>query len=264
MPQLGLGVWQAKEGEEVESAVTTALECGYRLIDTATAYQNESGVGRAIKASGVPRDEIFITTKLWNGDHGYDKTLKAFELSMSKLGLDYLDLYLIHWPVPAQNKFVDSWKAFEKLYADKLVRAIGVSNFSQPHLEQLLQSTEVIPTVNQVELHPKMQQHKLRDFCAEHDIKVESWSPLMRGGEVLQDPVIIEIAKNHEATPAQVVIRWHIQSGLIVIPKSVHADRIKENFDVFKFELTDKEMRRIENMDAGKRIGPDPDTANFA
>ena len=264
IPQLGLGVWQVSEGEEVESAVKTALECGYRLIDTAAAYQNETGVGKAIKASGVPREDIFLTTKLWNGDQGYENTLRAFDSSLEKLGLEYLDLYLIHWPVPAKDKYVDSWRAFEKLYDDERVRAIGVSNFNPSHLERLLKTARVVPTVNQIELHPKLQQHETRDFCDTHNIKIESWSPLMRGGEILEDPQIIEIASKYSVTPAQVVIRWHLQNGLIVIPKSVHADRIKDNFNVFKFKLADEEVDLINAMDQGKRIGPDPDTANFA
>ncbi|MDB5185726.1 MAG: glyoxal reductase [Candidatus Saccharibacteria bacterium] len=263
MPQFGLGVWQAEEGGEVERAVMTALEAGYRLIDTAAIYGNEAGVGKAIRDSGIPREEIFVTSKLWNDSHDYDTALAAYDASLERLGLDYLDLYLIHWPVPADNKYPEAWRALEKLYADKRVRAIGVSNFKPHHLEKLLQTAEVIPTVNQIELHPKLQQRETRDFCAQHEIKVESYSPLMRAGEVLQDPVITEIAEAHHKTPAQIVLRWHIQNGLIVIPKSTNPSRIRENVDIFDFHLTDAEMERINSMDEDKRIGSDPDTANF-
>jgi diketogulonate reductase-like aldo/keto reductase len=263
IPQLGLGVWRAEDGDEVEQAIGAALKTGYRLLDTAAIYRNEAGVGRAIKASGVPREEIFITTKLWNSDQGYDAALKAFDVSLDKLGLDYLDLYLIHWPLPARNTVPDTWRALEKLLADKRVRAIGVCNFKPAHLENLLDTAVVVPAVNQIELHPKFQQHATREMCAKHGIRVESWSPLMQGGEVLNDPIITEIAQLHHKTPAQVVIRWHLQNDLIVIPKSVHAERIAENFNVFDFELSDEQIARINNMDVGKRIGPDPDNSNF-
>lgn len=263
MPQLGLGVWQVEEGSEVEGAVKTALGTGYRLIDTAAMYQNETGVGKAIKASGVPREQLFVTTKLWNSDHGYDEALRAFDASMDKLGLEYLDLYLIHWPSPMHGKVPETWRAFERLLEEKRVRAIGVSNFKPHHLEELLKTANVVPAVNQIELHPKMQQHETRAFCKHHDIHVESWSPLMRGGEVLQEPVITDIASKHGKTPAQVVIRWHLQSGLIVIPKSVHEQRIRENFNVFDFELSGEELSAINNLDEQKRVGPDPDNTNF-
>lgn len=259
MPQFGLGVWQAEEGVEVEQAVTTALACGYRLIDTAAIYRNERGVGKAIVANGIPRDELFITTKVWNTDQGYDSTLKAYDVSLERLQLDYVDLYLIHWPEPRAGKFIETWQAFEKLYADERVRAIGVSNFKPTHLEQLLEVAHIVPMVNQVELHPKLQQHETRVFCEQHDIKVESYSPIMRGSELLQDPVLTELANLHNKTPAQIVLRWHIQNGLIVIPKSVTPSRIQENIDIFDFELSDDDMQAIASMNEDKRIGIDPD-----
>ena len=259
MPQFGLGVWQAEEGVEVEQAVTTALACGYRMIDTAAIYRNERGVGKAIVASGIPRDELFITTKVWNTDQGYDSTLKAYDASLERLQLDYVDLYLIHWPEPRAGKFIETWQAFEKLYADERVRAIGVSNFKPTHLAQLLEVAHIVPMVNQVELHPKLQQHETRAFCKQHDIKVESYSPIMRGSELLQDPVLTELANLHNKTPAQIVLRWHIQNGLIVIPKSVTPSRIQENINIFDFELSDNDMQAIASMNEDKRIGIDPD-----
>ncbi len=263
IPQLGLGVWKAAEGGEVERAVSAALETGYRLIDTAAIYGNETGVGKAINASGVPREEVFITTKLWNANHAHDDALRAFEESLQKLDCGYIDLYLIHWPVPMDGKFVEAWKALEKLYADKRVRAIGVSNFKPHHLEELLQNSDVIPTVNQIELHPMLQQKETRDYCAQHDIIVESWSPLMQAGEALEHPTITKIAEQYSKTPAQVVLRWHIENGLIVIPKSVNPQRIEENFNLFDFELTAEDMQQIESMNQDRRIGADPDLADF-
>jgi len=260
IPQLGLGVWQAQEGGEVELAVRTALQNGYRLIDTAAIYGNEVGVGMAIKGSGIPREEIFITTKLWNDRQGYDETLQAFDESLQKLGLDYIDLYLIHWPMPKNGKFVEAWQAMEKLYADKRIRAIGVSNFKPTHLRELLEATSVVPAVNQIELHPKLQQYETREFCAEHAIEVESYSPIMRGSELLNDPVLLGLADKHQKTPAQIVLRWHIQNGLIVIPKSVTPARIQENIDIFDFDLDDEDMAAIASMNEDKRIGMDPDT----
>lgn len=259
MPQLGLGVWQAQDGAEVEQAIATAFEAGYRLIDTAAAYANEGGVGTAIQKSGLAREDIFLTTKLWNRDQGYDQTLRAFDASLKRLGLDYIDLYLIHWPMPTVGRFVESWKALEKLYADKRVRAIGVSNFTPSHLETLQQKTTVTPAVNQIELHPRFNQATTRDYCTAHGIQVESYSPLMRGGEVLEDTVIRSLADAHGKTAAQVTLRWHIQHGLVVIPKSVTASRIQENAALFDFELTDNEMQRIDQMDTNTRIGANPD-----
>lgn len=263
IPQVGLGVFQTKEGAEVERAVSDALEAGYRSIDTAAIYGNEVGTGNAIKASGIPREEIFITTKLWNANHAYDNALRGFEESLEKLDCGYIDLYLIHWPLPMYGLYTEAWSAMEKLYDDKRVRAIGVSNFKPAHLENLLKNARMVPTVNQIELHPLFQQKETRAFCAEHNIAIESYSPLMQAGEALEHPVIAKLAKAHGKTPAQVILRWHVQSGLIVIPKSVKAERIQENFDLFDFELSSEDMQAIETMDAGKRIGADPDTAAF-
>lgn len=259
MPQLGLGVWQAQEGGEVELAVKTALANGYRLIDTAAIYGNEVGVGMAIKGSGIPREELFVTTKLWNDQQGYDSTLKAFDESLQKLGTGYIDLYLIHWPMPRTGKFIESWQAMEKLYNDKRVRAIGVSNFKPAHLLELLKVAKIVPSVNQIELHPKLQQQETREFCNRQGIRVESYSPIMRGGELLSDPVLAKLADKHQKTPAQIVLRWHIQNGLIVIPKSVTPARIQENIDIFDFALDDEDMAAIASMNEDRRIGIDPD-----
>ncbi len=263
IPQVGLGVWQAKEGAEVEGAVRAALEAGYRLIDTAAIYGNEEGVGRAIKASGVPREEIFITTKLWNAHHAYDAALRAFDESLRKLDCGYIDLYLIHWPLPMEGKFTQAWKALEELYANKQVRAIGVSNFKPHHLEQLLDGAATVPAVNQIELHPLFHQRETRAFCAEHGIAVESYSPLMQAGEALEHPVILKLAEHYGKTPAQIILRWHVQSGLIVIPKSVKPHRIQENIALFDFELAPDDMEQIAGMDREQRVSADPDTANF-
>lgn len=258
MPQFGLGVFKAEEGEEVENAVSTALKSGYRLIDTAAIYRNEEGVGRAIAESDVPRSEMFITTKLWNDDQGHDSALLAFNKSLDRLGLDYIDLYLIHWPV--QDKYKTTWKAFEELYADGKIRAIGVSNFKPHHLDGLLEDCEVMPAVNQIELHPMHTQLETRRYCRQKGIKVESWSPLKKAGELLKNEVITGIADSHNKAPAQVVLRWHIQSGLIVIPKSVTPERIKSNIDIFDFELSADEMKQIDGLNQNERIGPDPDS----
>lgn len=263
IPQVGLGVWQAKEGTQVEQAVSIALEAGYRLIDTAAIYGNEVGVGRAIKASGLPREDVFITTKLWNANHAYQSALDAFEQSLAKLDCDYIDLYLIHWPLPMENRFTEAWKALETLYSSKRVRAIGVSNFKPPHLEILLKEATVVPAVNQIELHPLFQQQATRAYCAEHGIAIESYSPLMQGGEALEHPVITDLAEQYNKTPAQIILRWHVQCGFVVIPKSVNAGRIRENFALFDFELSESDMRQIEAMDREQRIAADPDTADF-
>jgi diketogulonate reductase-like aldo/keto reductase len=264
IPQLGLGVWQAKDGKEVETAVRTAIECGYRLIDTAAVYGNEKGVGRAIAASGIPREELFITTKVWNADQGYNETLVAFDKSLDRLGLDYVDLYLIHWPVPAKDKYIDTWRALEKLYKDGKVRSIGVSNFTTEYLERLMSEATIIPAVNQIELHPHLSQIELRDFCKQHGIAVESYSPLGgTGGNLLDEPVLRQIGSTYGKTPAQVVIRWHIQNGLIVIPKSVTPERIRQNIDVFDFELSPDDMLTINGLNMNSRVGSDPTTANF-
>lgn len=264
MPQFGLGVYQTKEGSEVELAVTAAIAAGYRMIDTAALYGNEVGVGSAIRASGVPRAELFITTKLWNSDQGYESTLKAFDISLNNLGLDYVDLYLIHWPSPKRGLFVETWKAFEEIYKQGRVKSIGVSNFQPHHLDELLDHTSIVPVINQVELHPYLPQTELREYCKKHNIQIESWSPIGGGGGTLLDESILtSIGRKYHKSPAQVVIRWHLQNGLVVIPKSVHADRIQQNIDVFDFELNDDDMAKINGLENGTRIGPDPDTADF-
>ncbi|MEU3027236.1 aldo/keto reductase [Streptomyces incarnatus] len=259
MPQVGFGVWQVPD-DEAEQAVGTALEAGYRSIDTAAAYGNEEGTGRAIAASGLPREEIFVTTKLWNSDQGYDATLRAFDTSLGKLGLDHLDLYLIHWPLPARDTYVDTYKALEKLYADGRVRAIGVSNFLPEHLRRLAEETSVVPAVNQIELHPHLQQHAAREYHAEQGIRTEAWSPLGQGKGLLEVPAIVAIAQKHNRTPAQVVLRWHVQQGTIVIPKSVTPSRIKENIEVFDFSLDAEDLAAIGALNEDRRIGPDPAT----
>ncbi|MEV5908374.1 oxidoreductase [Streptomyces sp. WAC 01325] len=261
MPQLGFGVWQVPD-DEATRAVGTALEAGYRSIDTAAIYGNEAGTGRAIAASGVPREDIFVTTKLWNGDQGYDSTLRAFDTSLEKLGLEYVDLYLIHWPAPSRDKYVDTYKAFEKLHADGRIRAIGVSNFLPEHLERLLGETSVVPAVNQIELHPHLQQHTSRALHAERGIATEAWSPLGSGKGLLEVPAIVAIAQKHGRTPAQVVLRWHLQIGNVVIPKSVTPSRIKENIEVFDFSLDDEDLAAISALNEDRRIGSDPADVN--
>jgi diketogulonate reductase-like aldo/keto reductase len=263
IPQLGFGVFLVPPDEVVEP-VRIALETGYRLIDTATLYGNEEGVGRAIAESGVPRDEVFLTTKVWNTDHGYDETLRAFDDSAKRLGLDPIDLYLIHWPVPALDRYLDTWRALERLYADGRVRAIGVSNFTDVHLQRLMDESSTVPAVDQVELHPGFTQESLRAFNKAHGIVTEAWSPLGRGQGVLDNPVVIDIAQAHGRTSGQVVLRWHLQLDNVVIPKSVRPDRIRENFAVFDFELGAEEMAALSAIDSPGRIGPDPDAFNKA
>lgn len=258
---VGLGVWQTP-AEDTERAVTAALHAGYRHIDTAAAYGNEAGVGRAVAASGIPREDIYVVTKLWNSEQGYEKTLAAFDASIAQLGLDYLDLYLIHWPTPAQNLFVDTFKAFAHLRDQGRIRAIGVSNFEPEHLKLLIDATGIVPAVNQIELHPRLPQAELRETHARYGIATEAWSPLGQGS-MLQDPIITAIAERHGKTPAQVLIRWHIQLGNIVIPKSVNPDRIASNFHVFDFELSEADIASIATLDNGTRLGPDPRTFNF-
>ncbi|MFF4149082.1 aldo/keto reductase [Streptomyces sp. NPDC001651] len=263
MPQLGFGVWQVPD-DEAEQAVAAALEAGYRSIDTAAIYGNETGTGKAVAASGVPREDVFVTTKVWNSDHDYDSTLRAFDTSLEKLGLEYVDLYLIHWPTPARGTYVDTYKAFEKLLADERVRAIGVSNFLPEHLERLIEETSVVPAVNQIELHPHLQQRASREFHAEHGIATEAWSPLGSGKGLLEVPAIVAIAQKHGRTPAQVVLRWHLQLGNVVIPKSVTPSRIKENIEVFDFSLDDEDLAAISALNEDRRLGPDPAEFNAA
>ena len=259
MPQFGFGVWRIPEGEQTVASVRVALEAGYRSIDTAALYKNEEGVGRTIAESGVPRGDLFVTTKVWNSDQGYDQSLRAFEASLQRLGMEYVDLYLVHWPV--RGKYRDTWRALERVYEQKLARAIGVSNFQPHHLEDLLAGAHVVPAVNQVELHPLLAQRQVRAFCAAHGIAVEAWSPLMQGH--LDIPLLTRIAERHGKTPAQVVLRWDIQSGIVTIPKSVHADRIRQNADIFDFALSPEDMQAIDALDAGRRYGADPDNFNF-
>ncbi len=258
IPQLGFGVFQVPPKDTADVA-TRALLAGYRHIDTAAAYDNEAAVGQAVHAAGLDRGEVFITTKCFNDDHGYQQARKAFKASLDRLELDYLDLYLIHWPVPAHDKYVETWRTFIELQSEGLIRAIGVSNFQPAHLERLIEETGVTPAVNQVELHPRFQQVGLRREHEELGIVTEAWSPLAQG-QVLDDPAITQIAEAHGKTPGQVVIRWHLQLGNVVIPKSVTPERIEQNFDVLDFALGEEEMAVIEALDAGERIGPDPDT----
>ncbi|WP_326762888.1 aldo/keto reductase [Streptomyces phaeochromogenes] len=261
MPQLGFGVWQVPD-DEAERAVATALEAGYRSIDTAAIYGNEKGTGRGLASSGVARKDLFVTTKLWNADQGYDSTLRAFDASLEKLGLDYVDLYLIHWPMPAKDKYIDTYKAFEKLYADGRAKAIGVSNFLPEYLEKLIDATSVIPAVNQIELHPHLQQLASREYHAEQGIATEAWSPLGSGKGLLEVPAIVAIAQKHNRTPAQIVLRWHIQLGNVVIPKSVTPSRIKENIDVFDFSLDTEDIAAISALNEDRRVGSNPANVN--
>ncbi|MFE6189611.1 aldo/keto reductase [Streptomyces sp. NPDC056465] len=260
IPQLGFGVFQVPD-DETTAAVSSALEAGYRSIDTATVYGNEAGVGRALAESGLAREELFVTTKLWNADQGYDATLAAFDASLAKLGLDHVDLYLIHWPTPARDLYADTWRALEKLQADGRIRAAGVSNFQPAHLRRLREESPLVPAVNQVELHPGLQQSELRAVHAEYGIATEAWSPLAQGA-LLDDQLLASLAERHGKSPAQVVLRWHLQLGNVVIPKSVTPARIRQNIDVFDFELSAADMDAIAGLDRGMRTGPDPDTLN--
>jgi 2,5-diketo-D-gluconate reductase A len=256
IPQLGFGVFQVPP-EDTEATVAHALDVGYRLIDTAAAYGNERGVGRAIADSGLDREEVFVTTKLWNDDHGREAAHRAFEKSLERLGFNYVDLYLIHWPVPGGNRYLETWEALTELRRDGRARSIGVSNFMVEHLVRIIEATGEVPVLNQIELHPQLQQPELRRFHRERGILAEAWSPLGQG-QILEDPTVAEIAAAHERTPAQVVLRWHVQLGNVVIPKSVTPERIEENFRVFDFELSGEEMAAFAELDSERRIGPDP------
>lgn len=259
MPVLGFGTFKVKDGKQTVEAVRTALEVGYRHIDAAAIYNNEESVGQGIKESEVPREEIFLTSKVWNSDQGYESTLKAFDLSLEKLGTDYLDLYLIHWPKEL-NK--ETWRALEKLYKDGRVRAIGVCNFKEHHLEELMKDAEIKPMVNQVEFHPQLAQPELLKYCKDNDIQVVAWGPLMQG-QIFKFELMKELAQKYNKTVAQITLRWDIQNGVVTIPKSIDPARIKGNSEIFDFEITEEDMKKIEELNTGERIGPDPDKINF-
>lgn len=259
MPWLGLGVFKTQDGEEVINAVKDAVAAGYRSIDTAAVYQNEKGVGQAIRECGIPRHELFITTKVWNSDQGYEATLQAFENSRKKLGLEYLDLYLVHWVVA--DKYRETWKALIHLYQEGAVKAIGVSNHQIAHIKQLIEDTGVVPAVNQVECHPLLTQKELLKYCQQQGIQFEAWSPLIRGN--LDNQILLNLADKYGKTPAQIVLRWDIQNKIVTIPKSVHKERIIENSQIFDFELNPEDMQEIDSMNENKRLGPDPDNVNF-
>jgi 2,5-diketo-D-gluconate reductase A len=257
IPQLGLGVYKVPDAEAA-SVVETAIGGGYRHLDTAALYGNEKGVGDGMRASGIPRDELFVTTKVWDTDHGYDKTLRAFDVSLGRLGLDFVDLYLIHWPVPSMDLYVDTWRALETLRAEGRAVSIGVSNFATHHLQRLLDETDTVPALNQVELHPWLPQREVREFDAANGILTQAWSPLARG-RIIGDATLESIAQKHGRSVAQVVIRWHLQLGIVVIPKSVTAARIRENIDVFGFELDAGDLAAIDSLATGQRTGMNPD-----
>lgn len=260
MPWLGLGVFRADNGREVEQAIHWAFEAGYRHIDTASVYGNEEGVGRAVAGGGVPREEVFVTTKVWNSDQGRDKAARALETSLKKLKMDYVDLYLIHWPV--KGKYKETWGALENLYQQGKARAIGVSNFMEHHLRDLMDTCEVVPMVNQCEFHPRLVQPDLLRFCRDNKIQFEAWSPIMKG-QLDGIKVLDTLAAAYGKTPAQIVLRWDLQHRVVTIPKSVHRDRIVENADIFDFELSEEDMARINALDRSERIGPDPDDFDF-
>ena len=260
MPYLGLGVYLSKEGNEVINAVNWAIEAGYRHIDTASLYENEVGVGKGVRASGVPRHEIFVTTKVWNSDQGFHSTLRAFDDSLKKLNMDYVDLYLIHWPV--KGKYTETWKALEKIYKEGRAKAIGVSNFLEHHLIDLMSLTEIVPMVNQVEFHPKLLSPTLLKFCQQNNIQFQSWSPLMQG-KIFEIKMLQEIAAKYSKDVAQLVIRWNLQKGVVVIPKSVHKERIISNSQVFDFQISDEDMNKIDSLDNTYRLGADPDNFHF-
>ncbi|GEL05665.1 aldo/keto reductase [Rummeliibacillus stabekisii] len=264
MPWFGLGVFKVEEGPDLVNAVKTAIKHGYRSIDTAAIYGNEEGVGQGIreglKEAGISREELFVTSKVWNDDLGYESTLAAYETSLKKLGLDYLDLYLIHWPV--EGKYKDAWRALESLYKDGRVKAIGMSNFQIHHLEDLMKDAEVKPMINQVECHPRLTQKDLKSFCQEHGIQLEAWSPLMQG-QLLDNPELKEIANKHDKSIAQIILRWDLQNGIVTIPKSTKEHRIVENASIFDFELTAEDMEQIDSLNQDHRVGPDPDNFDF-
>lgn len=260
MPWLGFGVFQVNEGEEVENSVKWALEAGYRSIDTAAIYRNERGVGNAMRQSGIPREEIFLTTKVWNDDQRAKRTLEAFDESLERLGTDYVDLYLIHWPV--KGCYQETWKAMEEIYHSGRAKAIGVSNFLVHHLQDILEDSDIVPAVNQVEFHPFLVQPELLNFCKEHQIQLEAWSPLIRG-EIVSVPEAQKLAEKYQKTPAQIALRWDLQHEVVTIPRSIHRNRIEENAQIFDFELSDEDMALLDALDAGRRIGPDPDNFNF-
>ncbi|MGG0188169.1 aldo/keto reductase [Bacillus rhizoplanae] len=264
MPWFGIGVFKVEEGPELVNAVKTAITHGYRSIDTAAIYGNEEGVGQGIREgiqqADTSREDVFVTSKVWNADLGYESTIAAYETSLNKLGLEYLDLYLIHWPV--EGKYKEAWRALETLYKEGRVKAIGVSNFQIHHLEELMKDAEIKPMVNQVEYHPRLTQKELQTFCQEHDIQLEAWSPLMQG-QLLNHEVLQEIANNYNKSVAQVILRWDLQNGVITIPKSTKEHRIVENADVFDFELKEEDMKRIDDLNENHRVGPDPDNFDF-
>ncbi|GIN20569.1 aldo/keto reductase [Siminovitchia fordii] len=264
MPWFGLGVFKVEEGPELVNAVKTAIKHGYRSVDTAAIYENEEGVGQGIregiKEAGIPREDLFVTSKVWNTDLGYESTIKAYEASLNRLGLEYLDLYLIHWPV--EGKYKDAWRALETLYKEGRVKAIGVSNFQIHHLEDLMKDADIKPMVNQVECHPRLTQKELQSFCQEHEIQLEAWSPLMQG-QLLDNEVLQEIADKHNKSVAQIILRWDLQNGVVIIPKSTKEHRIVENANVFDFELTKEEMEIIDGLNQNVRVGPDPDNFDF-
>ena len=260
MPWLGLGVFRSKDGGPLERAIEYALKLGYRSFDTASIYQNEAGLGTALKSSDVERKDQFITTKLWNQHHGFDQTLKAFDNSLAKLQTDYIDLYLIHWPVP--GLFKESWRALEKLYTEGRVKSIGVSNFMVHHLDDLLETAEIVPALNQIEFHPNLVQQSLLDYCSEKGIRAEAWSPLMKG-RVQHIGLLLELGRKYKKSPVQIVLRWNLQKGVVTIPKTVRPERLRHNADIFNFHLSDVEVAKIDRLDNHTRIGPDPDDLYF-
>jgi len=261
MPWLGLGVFQVEDPATCVHCCKFAIEQGYRAIDTAAFYKNEAPVGQAVRECGIPREDLFITTKVWNTDIRAGEVEEAFKTSLSKLGLEYIDLFLLHWPIPGKN--LEAWSVLEKLYHEGWVRAIGVSNFMQDHLEEILQQGNIIPAVNQIEFHPYLRSSKLLEYCQQEQIRVEAWSPLMQAGTIFQDPALVKLAKKHGKTPAQIILRWDLQSGVVTIPKSAKENRIVENASIFDFELDAEDMRTINGLDRMQRLGPEPHNIDF-